>query len=73
MRSFGFAKALMRRLSGVHDYVSVVATLYLDGAYQTQSLGQVSVVGGVTDTDLTAELSKDTKQLIAYTVMDTRG
>jgi len=71
-RTYGFPSALVQRLIGAHAFLTVEATLYLDGAYQTKSLSQVDATGGPTDPALVAMLARDTSELIAYSTMDTR-
>jgi hypothetical protein len=73
VRSFGFSGAAMQRLLGTRHYLTIEATLYLQGEYQTQTIGQVSVLGGAGDRDLVAEIERDTRQLMAYPTMDTRS
>ncbi len=71
-RTYGFPSALVQHQIGAHEFLTVEATLYLDGAYQTKSLSQVNATGGPTDPALLAMLARDTGQLIAYSTMDTR-
>lgn len=71
-RTYGFSSALVQRLIGARQFVTVEAILYLDGQYQTKSLDQLSATGDAADPDLAAELAKDTRQLMAYPGMDTR-
>ena len=73
VRSFGFSGAAMQRLLGTRHYLTIEATLYLQGEYQTQTIGQVSVLGGADDRDLVAEIKRDTRQLMAYPSMDTHA
>jgi hypothetical protein len=73
VRTYGFSRATMQRLLGVHHYLTIEVTLYLHGQYQTQSLGQVTVTGGADDTDLSTEITRDTRQLMSYLSMDTRS
>ncbi|HVJ51249.1 MAG TPA: hypothetical protein VM689_02220 [Aliidongia sp.] len=72
VRTYGFSRALMQRLIGAHQFLTIEATLYLNGEYQTKSLSQINTTGGSTDRDLAAALIKDTRQLMAYSQMDTR-
>ena len=71
-RTYGFSSAFVQRLIGAHEFLTVEATLYLDGEYQTKSLSQVNDTGGPTDPALVATLRRDTTQLIAYSTLDTR-
>lgn len=73
VRTYGFSDSAMQRLHGTRHYLTIEATLYLQGEYQTQMIGQISVLGGAGDSELTAEIERDTRQLIAYTMMDTRS
>ena len=41
VRSYGFSRATMARLIGVHQFLSIEVRLYLDGQYQTLSHSEV--------------------------------
>jgi hypothetical protein len=73
VRTYGFSRATMARLIGVHQFLSIEVTLYLDGQYQTASHSEITASGGPQDPDLMADVAQSTKQLIAYTAMDTTG
>jgi hypothetical protein len=73
VRTYGFSRFIMQRLIGVHPFVTVEATLYLHDEYQTRSIGQVGASDGRVGTDLADEIARDTRQLIAYSQMDTRA
>jgi hypothetical protein len=73
VRTYGFSRATMSRLLGVHHYLTIEVTLYLHGQYQTQSLDQITVLGGMNDADLATEITRDTRQLMSYLTMDTRS
>jgi hypothetical protein len=73
VRTYGFSDSAMQRLLGTRHYLTIEATLYLQGEYQTQTIGQVSVLGGAGDSDLVAEIERDTRQLLAYPSMDTHA
>lgn len=71
VRTYGFSRATMERLIGVHQFLSIEVTLYLDGQYQTAAHSEVTASGGPQDPDLMADVVRSTKQLIAYSKMDT--
>lgn len=73
VRTYGFSRATMERLIGVHQFLSIEVTLYLDGQYQTQSHSEVTATGGAHDPDLAADVVRSTRELMAYTTMDTTG
>lgn len=73
VRTYGFSRATMERLMGVHQFLSIEVTLFLGGQYQTQSHSEVTANGGAQDPDLMADVVRSTRQLIAYTSLDTTG
>lgn len=71
VRTYGFSRATMERLIGVHQFLSIEVTLFLNGQYQTQSHSEVTATEGAQDPDLAADVVRSTRQLMAYTTMDT--
>jgi hypothetical protein len=73
VRTYGFSRATMQRLMGVHQFLSIEVTLFLGGQYQTQSHSEVAANGSAQDPDLMADVVRSTRQLVAYTTLDTSG
>ena len=71
VRNYGFSRAAFDRLLDRRHYLSVEATLYLNGQYQTQSLFEVTTMGRHADSDLAPEITQGTQQLMTYVAMDT--
>lgn len=71
VRSYGFSRATMERLIGVHQFLSIEVKLYLDGQYQTAAHSEVTATQRAHDPDLAADVIRSTRQLMAYSTMDT--
>lgn len=71
VRNFGFARAAIDRMMGKHQPLSIDATLYLNGQYQTASHSEVSATKEAQNPELTADVVRSTQQLVAYGAADT--
>jgi hypothetical protein len=65
VRTYGFLRSAMDRLTGVRHYITIEAKLYLGGVYQDEILGQATILEGPGDPDLGAEIAKLARLLIA--------
>jgi hypothetical protein len=67
----------LQRLFAVHRLITVELRLYLDGEYQTATLGQATIQGGPDDKNLAAFVVQLSQQLLdetgAYRAIDTGG
>lgn len=73
VRTYGFSRATMDRLLGVHHSVTIEARLFLGGEYQTLDLQQLTVAGGPNDPDLASAIAKLTRLLMAYADLNSRS
>jgi hypothetical protein len=70
VRSFGFARSAIDRMMGRHQVLSIDATLFLGGQYQTGLHSEVPATKEAQNPELAADIVRSTQQLMAHESTD---